>query len=283
MSAFSVYDQLKRTCSPVKEKTKNKTASGTESRLLNLLKSKKEKMKRQAKNQDEPHAKKQHREETGSGPLRKAHETIEHLEEQIEKKSAVIRHLKRLIEEKDSEVAQLRRLNVDLQDKVISALEDMKGCRIMEKTYCSKSFGSPSLVEDPQDPLTERTARPSDQQSDNSEMMVDIGRGLMVKKAAWEYVQCHNKDSLFVKDLLVTVWSKDVLKERSLQGKHCPRFPDRPRKAPLTPWKLDVMRDCYRVRLERQGVPAGVLPLAVKQMNHFIVEKLADIEKLAKR
>ncbi|KAL1454699.1 hypothetical protein MTO96_043709 [Rhipicephalus appendiculatus] len=242
MSAFSVYDQLKRTCSPVKEKTKNKTASGTESRLLNLLKSKKEKMKRQAKNQDEPHAKKQHREETGSGPLRKAHETIEHLEEQIEKKSAVIR------------------------------------CRIMEKTYCSKSFGSPSLVEDPQDPLTERTARPSDQQSDNSEMMVDIGRGLMVKKAAWEYVQCHNKDSLFVKDLLVTVWSKDVLKERSLQGKHCPRFPDRPRKAPLTPWKLDVMRDCYRVRLERQGVPAGVLPLAVKQMNHFIVEKLADIE-----
>ncbi|KAL1466319.1 hypothetical protein MTO96_042820, partial [Rhipicephalus appendiculatus] len=46
---------------------------------------------------------------------------------------------------------------------------------------------------------------------------VDIGRGLMVKKAAWEYVQCDNKDYLFVKDLLVTVWSKDVLKERSLQ------------------------------------------------------------------
>lgn len=44
-----------------------------------------------------------------------------------------------------------------------------------------------------------------------------------------------------------------------------------------------VVSDCYRARLEHQGVPAGVLPLAVKQMNHFIVEKLSDIEKLAKR
>nr|XP_037281134.1 uncharacterized protein LOC119174364 [Rhipicephalus microplus] len=114
-------------------------------------------------------------------------------------------------------------------------------------------------------------------------VQVDIGRGLMVKKGAWEHVQSHHKDSLFVKDLLVTIWSKDNLKERSLHGKHCPRYPNRPRKAPLTPWKLDVMRDCYRARLEHQGVPAGVLPLAVKQMNHFIVEKLSDIEKLAKR
>lgn len=49
-------------------------------------------------------------------------------------------------------------------------------------------------------------------------VQVDIGRGLMVKKGAWEHVQSHHKDSLFVKDLLVTIWSKDNLKERSLHG-----------------------------------------------------------------
>ncbi|KAH6931767.1 hypothetical protein HPB50_000360 [Hyalomma asiaticum] len=42
------------------------------------------------------------------------------------------------------------------------------------------------------------------------------------------------------------------------------------------------MDKCYRDRLERQGIPAGVVPLAVKQMNHYIVGKLGDIEKLAK-
>ncbi|KAH8032899.1 hypothetical protein HPB51_025492 [Rhipicephalus microplus] len=270
--------------SPIKEKTKNKTTSGAEARLLQLLKSKKENMKRQAKNQDGPHSKKHHKEAMDSGRLQGAHETIDNLEEQVEKKSTIIRQLRKQNEEKDREMAQLRRLNMELQDKVISALEDMKGCRIM-KRIMDGSQSSPSVSEDLQDTLTERALRPgsSNPQPNDSETMVDIGRGLMVKKGAWEHVQSHHKDSLFVKDLLVTIWSKDNLKERSLHGKHCPRYPNRPRKAPLTPWKLDVMRDCYRARLEHQGVPAGVLPLAVKQMNHFIVEKLSDIEKLAKR
>nr|XP_037290423.1 uncharacterized protein LOC119185549 [Rhipicephalus microplus] len=52
--------------SPIKEKTKNKTTSGAEARLLQLLKSKKENMKRQAKNQDGPHSKKHHKEAMNS-------------------------------------------------------------------------------------------------------------------------------------------------------------------------------------------------------------------------
>ncbi|XP_037506031.2 BEN domain-containing protein 5-like [Rhipicephalus sanguineus] len=92
-----------------------------------------------------------------------------------------------------------------------------------------------------------------------------------------------SKDSLFVKDLLLGIWPKDQLKNRSLQGKRCPRFPDRPAKAPLTPWKVEVMRDCYRRRLQRQGIPETLMPAALKQLNHFVVEKLADLERLAKR
>ncbi|KAH7963481.1 hypothetical protein HPB52_021248 [Rhipicephalus sanguineus] len=68
-----------------------------------------------------------------------------------------------------------------------------------------------------------------------------------------------------------------------LAGKRCPRFPDRPAKAPLTPWKVEVMRDCYRRRLQRQGIPETLMPAALKQLNHFVVEKLADLERLAKR
>ncbi|KAH7985921.1 hypothetical protein HPB52_025302 [Rhipicephalus sanguineus] len=67
------------------------------------------------------------------------------------------------------------------------------------------------------------------------------------------------------------------------QGKHCPRFPDCPRKAPLSPWKVSVIRECYKERLEKKGLVAELMPGALKQMNRFIVEKLSDIERMSKR
>ncbi|XP_064461842.1 BEN domain-containing protein 5-like [Ornithodoros turicata] len=99
----------------------------------------------------------------------------------------------------------------------------------------------------------------------------------------WERVSAQQKDSLFMKELLMCIWDKEDLRERSLQGKQCPRFPDRAPKTPLTPWKVNVMRECYKARLERSGVPKSLLPAAVKNLNHFIVEKLADLEKVVKR
>ncbi|KAH7984502.1 hypothetical protein HPB52_022140 [Rhipicephalus sanguineus] len=36
-------------------------------------------------------------------------------------------------------------------------------------------------------------------------------------------------------------------------------------------------------RLQRQGIPETLMPAALKQLNHFVVEKLADLERLAKR
>ncbi|KAH7969072.1 hypothetical protein HPB52_014325 [Rhipicephalus sanguineus] len=38
-----------------------------------------------------------------------------------------------------------------------------------------------------------------------------------------------------------------------------------------------------RRRLQRQGIPETLMPAALKQLNHFVVEKLADLERLAKR
>ncbi|KAL1417879.1 hypothetical protein MTO96_006051 [Rhipicephalus appendiculatus] len=71
-----------------------------------------------------------------------------------------------------------------------------------------------------------------------SPVKVDIGGGLRMNSGAWIHIQGHQKDSLFVKDLILGIWPKEQLKNRSLQGKHCPRFLDQPAKTPLTPWQV---------------------------------------------
>ncbi|XP_077561639.1 BEN domain-containing protein 5-like [Haemaphysalis longicornis] len=113
--------------------------------------------------------------------------------------------------------------------------------------------------------------------------MVDIGQGLFVPRETWRRVQAREKDSMFVKDLLVAIWSPAQLQGRSLQGKHSPRFPGRPKKDPLTPWKVSAMRNCYKHRLDKRGVPDDVQPMVLKQLNHYIVEKIADIDRTAKK
>ncbi|KAK8774409.1 hypothetical protein V5799_011058, partial [Amblyomma americanum] len=65
--------------------------------------------------------------------------------------------------------------------------------------------------------------------------------------------------------------------------KHCLRFPGRQPKIPLTPWKVAVLRDCFRDRLQAKGMPPGLLTSGLKEFNRFVSEKIADIEKLAKR
>ncbi|KAH7984243.1 hypothetical protein HPB52_018480 [Rhipicephalus sanguineus] len=77
----------------------------------------------------------------------------------------------------------------------------------------------------------------------------------------------------------------DYYRARILQvgGKHCPRFPDRPTKEPLTPWKVSVMRTCYKRRLEKQGFPESVVQTLMKRMNYYVGEKIADIDKMANR
>ncbi|KAL1484097.1 hypothetical protein MTO96_032765 [Rhipicephalus appendiculatus] len=65
--------------------------------------------------------------------------------------------------------------------------------------------------------------------------------------------------------------------------KRSPRFPDRPIKQPLTLWKVSVMRECFKERLVRLGLPVDILQNSLKRLNHFVMEKLADIEKLAKK
>ncbi|KAL1472261.1 hypothetical protein MTO96_039458 [Rhipicephalus appendiculatus] len=88
--------------------------------------------------------------------------------------------------------------------------------------------------------------------------LVDIGQGLRIPLETWRRVQARDKDSLFIKDLLVTIWDPAQLQGRSLQA-------------------------CYKRRLEKQGFPESVVQTLMKRMNHYVGEKIADIDKMAKR
>lgn len=112
---------------------------------------------------------------------------------------------------------------------------------------------------------------------------VDIGKGLLVSADTWATVKDQHKDSIFVKSLVVAVWDPAKLRNKSLQGKHCPRFPGRPKKDPLTPWKLNVLRECFKDRLREKGLSEPFRPAELKAFNRYVSEKLADIEKVAKR
>lgn len=43
------------------------------------------------------------------------------------------------------------------------------------------------------------------------------------------------------------------------------------------------LTDCYKHRLDKRGVPDDVQPMVLKQLNHYIVEKIADIDRTAKK
>ncbi|KAH6932816.1 hypothetical protein HPB50_009867 [Hyalomma asiaticum] len=87
---------------------------------------------------------------------------------------------------------------------------------------------------------------------------------------------------MFVKDLLTAVWSPAELFGRSLQGKHSPRFADRPRKELLSLESVDDTR-ILEGEADKKGLVPEMIPGALKQMNRFIVEKLRDIDRMVKR
>ncbi|XP_072143002.1 uncharacterized protein [Dermacentor andersoni] len=115
-----------------------------------------------------------------------------------------VARLSSTVKQQEEELKELRALCRELQRKLLDSLDCMQGKELF--------FGT------------------------------DIGSGVEIASSAWRRIQTNTKDSVFVKNLLTAVWSPAELLGRSLQGKHSPRCPDRPRKEPLSPWKLFVIR-----------------------------------------
>lgn len=231
--------------------------------------------------------------------LVKAKEEIAHLHQEVAKQGQdleelqplkkEVSHLRQKVVKQRQELDELRLLNRNLQWRLVG--EDATGGP-------STTLSSPKRpLEPPPSLLCRSPVAPIEQclspvaplehaqepKPTVSESKVDIGKGLLIPRGAWQRIESREKDSLFVKDLLVTIWDPAVLKSRSLNGKHCPRFPDRPKKKALTPWKVAVIRDCFKQRLQKRSVPPELLPTLLKQVNHFLVEKIADVERTARK
>ncbi|KAH7982570.1 BEN domain-containing protein 5 [Rhipicephalus sanguineus] len=185
-------------------------------------------------------------------------------QEEVARLSATVR-------QQEVELKELRALNRDLQRKLIDSLDSRQANSSQALPPALPAALSPPHIAEP---LPQKLEVPD---------TADIGNGLRITTSAWQRIQTNPKDSLFVKDLMTAVWSPTELLGRSLQGKHCPRFPDRPRKEPLSPWKVSAIRECYKQRLEKKGLVPEMMPGALKQMNRFMVEKLSDIERMTKR
>ncbi|KAH8028749.1 hypothetical protein HPB51_018231 [Rhipicephalus microplus] len=260
-----------------------KKPSGPKQELLDMLKRKKDDICRKEETATKKQKKRETYDDRGS-LVSELKNKLQRLEQLMDRKSKKIEQLQNKNNTLEKEAMELRRLNVRLQEKILTALDEGKGnsraaCSIKSKPEHSRM----ELIDIDMDVIPRETTPPPDDCPRKENATVDIGSGLRINSCAWSHIQGHQKDSLFVKDLLLGIWPKEQLKNRSLQGKRCPRFPDRPAKTPLTPWKVEVMRDCYRRRLQRQGIPENLVPAALKQLNHFVVEKLADLERMAKR
>ncbi|KAL1477213.1 hypothetical protein MTO96_035923 [Rhipicephalus appendiculatus] len=107
-------------------------------------------------------------------------------------------------------------------------------------------------------PIIEDSDDASDGDSSVPPSKVDISQGLRIPLETWRRVQARDKGSLFIKDLLVMIWDPAQLQGRPLQA-------------------------CYKLRMEKQGFPESVVQTLMKRMNHHVGEKIADIDKMAKR
>ncbi|XP_054920725.1 BEN domain-containing protein 5-like [Dermacentor andersoni] len=231
------------------ERPARKQHRGPKHELLQILKKKTSALRQREVEASPQKLKRKKVEDFGDPRVLNLREKVQRLEDVIEKKERKIEEVLAKNKTLEQEAKDLRQLNMRLQEKMLMMLDNKGmqfsfpyfwGCdillfnmyalclaRLLKIFFCIIAMCLSSVKFFLQHiPLVQ----------------VDIGRGLAINAQAWSHIQGHQKDSLFVKDLLLGIWPKDQLKNRSLQGKRCPRYPDRPAKAPLTPSKVEVMR-----------------------------------------
>ncbi|KAK8771846.1 hypothetical protein V5799_024912 [Amblyomma americanum] len=257
------------------EKERKKKRTMPKNDLLEMIEKKKRKINQAARSEE----------------TEKMQGKLERAEKELKKKEEMIASLKRTIEKQEERILKLSTLNEGLQETIIK-MKDVEAPvypkefvtppRPQQHSTANNSGAVQACLKSPASPPPS-TLDHSVAQEDPLSDKIDLGNGLLIKRTTWKTIEGRTKDSLFVKDLLVAVWDPAVLLTKSLEGKHCPRHPGRQIKEPLTPWKVAVLKDCYRECLRAQGFPEGHLENALKSFNRFISEKISDIEKTAKR
>ncbi|XP_029829632.2 BEN domain-containing protein 5 isoform X2 [Ixodes scapularis] len=223
-------------------------------------------------------------------------------QEELERHTKDKRHIKSLekqLAQKEEELVQVRGLNMRLQDQLLKEMED--NGRPHQASHLMSTASSPrqTLVGLDESAVPKRrclgelqpskdaplsVCRDDDSLMTAKEDMVDLGRGIFLASQAWEDVQGCAKTSIFVKELALALYGSQELMARSAKGRHSPRFPNQPKKRPISPNKLAVIQDCYKRRLREMGMPENLASEeSKKKVTDLINEKIGDLRRRAKR
>ncbi|KAJ8050392.1 BEN domain-containing protein 5 [Holothuria leucospilota] len=203
--------------------------------------------------------------------VNKLHQARKRWREAEERNASLETESKRL--RKDSE--EYRQLNKDLQ------LELLKHLKLKTNTSVPNYSSSKANKPKPCSPFSSTSSR----QSGTSYINFITGMGgKNWEEKQWEALRRHPKHSLFVKNLAVSVWGSEILKNRSVHGKACNRFKGKKEtKQPLTPVKLDAVKDCFLNRLESLKVDAEMRQTEMSKFTRYIAEKIQDINRLSRK
>ncbi|CAN8011307.1 unnamed protein product [Ixodes pacificus] len=174
-----------------------------------------------------------------------------------------MKKLQSQLEGKDKELAQLRSLNMKLQERLLKQDEDKKRnqplshlgqCNIRSrpdhKRMCSDV--PQRLFEAADESLKEHRPAPNEDK-------VDLGQEIYLNRRVWEELNRSEKDTIFAKELAVTLCGPRELMKRSSKGKHSPRYLGMPKTPAISPVKLAVIEDCYRERLQKGACQSTLL------------------------
>ncbi|XP_033126939.1 BEN domain-containing protein 5-like isoform X2 [Anneissia japonica] len=105
---------------------------------------------------------------------------------------------------------------------------------------------------------------------------IHLGSGIFIPTFKWEMLQLQKKNSIFVKNLAVSVWGCDVLKARSVDGKICPRYPESTPKPPL---KVQTVKRCYVDRLKTMQLSTEEFKSEERKFKKYLTEKIMDLNR----
>ncbi|XP_033114048.1 BEN domain-containing protein 5-like [Anneissia japonica] len=106
---------------------------------------------------------------------------------------------------------------------------------------------------------------------------------MAVKK--WQLILANKKASMFVKQLVVSVWGSDILANKSVEGKLCPRHKGTGKiaKPALTPKKYNAVRERFIEYLSNSGQTREEIAVESTKFNKFITEKIGDLNRPLKK
>lgn len=96
----------------------------------------------------------------------------------------------------------------------------------------------------------------------------------------WESISAKN-DSRFIRELAQILWGTDVLKQRCLDPQRANKYkkPNEEPRLPLTPKKLEVLKNCVYNKITNAGITGKQRAARMKKISKHLRDKLYDVRR----